>query len=228
MHQKMFAKRLLAHIIMSVLLTLPLQASLIYASTYYVKPSSEIPVRRGQGTQYKIVAVLANGSAVELLEEQKDWALISLQNGKQGWILKRYLSDTPPLDKQVELLREEKQALQEKTGLAEGNVEELVTVNAQIEKDLSTCLTNLRVTKESYQTLQEDTVDVVQTKKNLEIANHTIDELNQELSTLQIENAVMKKNETVKWFLAGGGVLLIGWIIGKFTRRSGKKRSSLL
>lgn len=215
-------------IAMTALLALSLQASLATAATFYVKPSSEIPIRRGQGTQYKIIAVVTNGSAVQLVEEQQDWALVRLDSGKQGWILKRYLSDTPPLDKQVELLKEEKQELEKNKGLAETNLDELVSVNAKVESDLSTCLINLRDTEDSYKSLQEDTVDVVLTKKKLETAQHTIEQLNQELSTLQIENAVLKKNETVKWFLAGSGVLLIGWIIGKFTGRSRKKKPSLL
>lgn len=226
MRLQMLTSRLL--IAVSMLLALPLLASPAHAGTYYVKPSSEIPVRRGQGTQYKIVAVLANGSAVQLLEEQKDWALIGLESGKQGWILRRYLSDAPPLDKQVELLRNEQQVLLDEKRVAEGKLGELVAVNTQVEKDLSTCISSLKATEDSFQSLQEDTVDVVQTKKNLENSQHTIEELNQKLSALQIENAVLQKNETVKWFLAGSGVLLIGWIIGTFTGRSRKKKSSLL
>lgn len=228
MNRQLFPSRILPRTAVALLLALPCQASLVQAATYYVKPSSEIPIRRGQGTKYKIVAVLANGSAVELIEEQQDWALVSLESGKRGWILKRYLSNTPPLDRQVELLKEEKQVLQEKKGQAEAKFEELVTVNTEIEEDLTVCLSELGTTKDRYQSLQADTVDVVQTKKNLETAQQTIEGLNQELSDLQIENAVLKKNETVKWFLAGSGVLLIGWIIGRFTGRSRKRKPSLL
>ena len=78
------------------------------AETLWVKPSSEITMRRGQGTDFKIVSVIRDGTPVEPLEQQDDWTQIRTENGKQGWVLTRYLSDKPPLGQQVELLESEK------------------------------------------------------------------------------------------------------------------------
>jgi SH3 domain protein len=39
---------------------------------------------------------------------------------------------------------------------------------------------------------------------------------------------VLEKNESIKWFLVGSGVLLIGWLIGRLTANGRKKKSTLL
>jgi len=38
------------------------------------------------------------------------------------------------------------------------------------------------------------------------------------------ENTDLNRNQSVRWFLAGAGVLLFGWLIGRISR---KKRAGL-
>ncbi|MGA7278512.1 MAG: hypothetical protein WBW79_11280, partial [Desulfocapsaceae bacterium] len=68
----------------------------------------------------------------------------------------------------------------------------------------------------------------IQTKEDLKQAQARLVDLQAQLSTVQQENEGLAKSQTLKWFLAGGGVLFLGWIIGLFSGRSRKKRSSLL
>ena len=67
-----------------------------------------------------------------------------------------------------------------------------------------------------------------QAREDLESARARVAELESQDETLKKENQRLSKTETLKWFLAGGGVLLVGWIIGMISRKSRKKRSSLL
>ncbi|MEJ2057287.1 MAG: TIGR04211 family SH3 domain-containing protein, partial [Desulfofustis sp.] len=85
------------------------------SETLYVKPSSEITMRRGQGTDFKIIAVIRDGTPVELLASADDWAQVRLESGKQGWVLKRFLSDEPPLGERLQQLQREKQVLSQTT-----------------------------------------------------------------------------------------------------------------
>lgn len=210
-----------------------------FAAMLYVKPSSEITMRRGQGTEFKIIAVIKDGTPVDLLEEVNDWAQIRLESGKEGWVLRRYLSETPPLGEQLEILQREKEVLTQTSQSLRKRVDLLTAEKDQIEGQLSSektqvaeqldqCVTELTEVNDDFLTLQKDTADVVKTKKDLASAQSAIAELEQRVKVLREDNQRLSKTETLKWFLAGGGVFFFGWIIGLISRRSRKKRSSLL
>ena len=52
--------------------------------------------------------------------------------------------------------------------------------------------------------------------------------IKQQLTGLTVENEELKSDDRVNWFLAGGGVLLLGILIGKITNRPKKRKPSLL
>ena len=206
------------------------------AEKLYVKPSSEITMRRGQGTDFKIVAVVKDGTPVELLSTVDE---VRLESGREGWVLRRFLSEDPPLADQVEQLEREKQVLSQTsqslkqrldalTAEKDETEERLSVEKEQAEAELSGCLAEKTAISDNFMQLQDDTADVIKTKEELQSAEARIAEFERQLSELEEQNRRLGKTETLKWFLAGGGVFLGGWIIGMISRRSRKKRSSLL
>ncbi|MBM9512094.1 TIGR04211 family SH3 domain-containing protein [Desulfogranum marinum] len=198
------------------------------AEMLYVQPSSEIPMRRGQGTDYKIVSIVTDGTAVEYISEKDGWAQVKLKNGKQGWILKRYLSPTPPLTEQVSQLSTEKNTLTAQVSSLQSRLNELTDAQGQTAVELSTCIAERTDIRDRYQSLERETLDVVQTKEALLQARKDIEQLKQENADVKIANSVLKKNESIKWFMAGSGVLLVGWLLGRISRKSRRKKPSLL
>jgi len=209
------------------------------AATLYVKPSSEITMRRGQGTDFKVIAVIKNGTPVELLSSVDDWAKVQLESGKQGWVLRRFLSPDPPLGEQVQQLQREKEVLSQTAQSLKRRADALVSerdeIEArltdekdQVEKQLNDCVIELTTINDKFLRLQEDTADVIQTKNDLEQAQAQVVDLETQLNLVKEDNRRLRKTETLKWFLAGGGVFFGGWLIGMISRRSRKKRSSLL
>ena len=97
-----------------------------------------------------------------------------------------------------------------------------------MERELNQCIVERTTINEDYLKLQEDTADVIQTQNDLKSARTRVEELESQVGTLQKENQRLGKTETLKWFLAGGGVFFLGWLIGMISRKSRKKRSSLL
>ncbi|WP_456473550.1 TIGR04211 family SH3 domain-containing protein [Desulfolithobacter sp.] len=209
------------------------------AEIRYVKPSLEVPVRRGQGMEYRIVVIVNDGTRVELLEEQGDWARIRTEKGKEGWILKRYLSTEPPLDQVVARLKKENRNLLEKQASFE---QRIASLKASMQKEVDLlqaalqesesqkdgCLAELDTVHKQYEALKRDAANVVQTRQQLEDTRLELEEIRQRYRTVEDENRRLRKNTSIKWFLAGSGVLLIGWLIGLGSGRSRKRRSSLL
>jgi SH3 domain protein len=59
-------------------------------------------------------------------------------------------------------------------------------------------------------------VEIVEARDRLQKTN---DQLSAEVSALTAENSDLMRTGALKWFLAGGGVFLLGWLIGKMSRK---------
>ncbi|MEA3548225.1 MAG: TIGR04211 family SH3 domain-containing protein [Thermodesulfobacteriota bacterium] len=200
----------------------------VLAKTSYVKPSSEVVVRKGQGIKYKIVAVVKDGVSVEFLEEGDSYAKVRLANGKEGWMLKRFLSDEPPLEQVVASLRTEKEKMKRKEIEVAQKIKEVSSTLARTETEFDAILAERDQIRTDYQNLQQDTANVVQTKNDLLKTVKENELLVQKLASVQQENNSLKKDNAIKWFLSGGGVLLVGMFIGMRSSKSRRRTTSLL
>ncbi len=200
----------------------------VLAKTSYVKPSSEVVIRRGQGIKYKIVAVVKDGVSVEFLEEGDSYAKVRLANGKEGWMLKRFLSDKPPLEQVVTSLRTEKEKMKQKEIKILQKLKEVSSSLARTKTEFDAILAERDQIRSDYQNLQQDTANVVQTKNDLLKTVKENELLVQKLASVEEENNSLKKDNAIKWFLSGGGVLLIGMFIGMRSSKSRRRTTSLL
>jgi len=212
----------------SLALLLCCLSSNLFAAEWHVKPSSEVPIRRGQGTEYKIVTVVKNGTKVSLIEVNGDWANVQLANGKAGWLLKRYLSDEQPLQEQIFELKQNEMQLEEGLVETDARLTELIQVHGQTEQDLTACIAERTTLTDDYQLLQQETADVVQTKKKLTATEKQLKTMSNRLSELKMENAELQKRTSLFWFLAGSGVLFAGLLIGFLSGKKDKKRRNSL
>ena len=213
-----------------LLFTATLTATAVVAQEMrYVQPSVDIPVRRAGGHEYKIVKIVKDGDRVTLLEESGDWAKIRVANGKEGWMVKRFLSVSPPPLKQIKILRTENEQLKAHTTVLEQELAEIKKVQISTGGELNACISRRDTVLADYQTLLADTTDVVALKNKMIATTKEIEDVQAVLVNVQQENNELKRNTAVTWFLIGGSVFLLAWLIGLLTGRSSKrKRSSLL
>ena len=166
-------------------------------------------------------------------------SLVRLDNDKQGWILSRFLSDEPPLTQVVEELTRENEALK----LQQGQNEEKLVIQEQqssqklnelsqtlmeTEQTLQATTTEKAAIAASFEKLRKDTANVIEIKQQLTDVTGENKAIKEKLTILARENEKLINDERVSWFLAGGGVLLLGIIIGKITSRSRKRKPSLM
>lgn len=199
---------LFLHLITSLLILLSCATSATATLTYTVANDSEVPVRSGQGTEYKILALLQNGETVTSLEENGYWIRVRTATNKEGWMLKRYLVSTLSADDVFTLPSESNQT------------------SKQTDK---TTLLN----EQGANTLQPDkNVPAEDTSEQIEIKQKDpvkeIEELRTRLAAITMENKELRENERIQWFLAGGGILVVGWLIGLITCRARRRKPSLL
>jgi len=212
-------------VITFVFLSIP---STVQAKSLYVIPTAEIALRSGKGNEYRVVAVIVNGSRVQLLKEDGDWAKIRTSDNKEGWMPKRYLSASPPLKDVVASLQSERDRLKKQISDLNKQLNEVSDARNQHEQDLKACIIDRDKLRKSYDSLKEDAANVLNFKNALSETAEELRELKHKYNIAEQENEHLRNNSRIKWFLAGGGLLLVGWIIGLITTRGRKRRPTLL
>ena len=62
----------------------------------WVAGEVRLNMRRGAGTEYKIIGSVSTNQAVTVLDEEEGWTRVELEGGKVGWLPAGYLTRTPP------------------------------------------------------------------------------------------------------------------------------------
>lgn len=149
----------------------------VKAETVYVSDELVITLRTGKGPGFKIVDYINTGTRLEILKEEDNYLKVSTPEGKEGWVLKRYVSSEPPKAEIIEQLTKKIESMK----AAMGNAESILA-----ERD--------RLLEENKRLKNEK------------------EELEQDLTSLE-------RKDLLYWFLAGAGVLFLGWLIGKSSRQ---------
>lgn len=223
-----------------VLIMAGMSAAPAIAETRYVGDQLIITLRQGKSTQHKILKTLKTGTPVEVLEEDDSYLRVRTTDGTEGYVLRQYISSTPPKSLRIDELEIENSQLQskisalQKTNNAlesqlkeigdkyEGEFSELSTKSGDIEQRLDEALNNERLITEKYNTLVEQSGNVVAIAKERDQLRQENKKITSAMKQIQEKNEKMADSRMIKWFLAGGGVFFFGWMIGKISR---KKRS---
>jgi SH3 domain protein len=214
--------------IVLLVLTTVVTVEVTAAEIRFVRPSVEVPVRKGQGIDYKIVKLVKDGDRVELLKEENAWARVRTGEKIEGWMPKRFLSSEPPPGKLVQMLRTDNEQLKKQNAELVAELTDSKGVQASSAGELSTCIVQRDTLQNRFQALEADAADVVAIKNKMVAAEKELTEVRAALTAVEQQNADLKRKTALTWFLAGGGVLLLGWIIGMFTGKSRRRRPSLL
>jgi SH3 domain protein len=198
------------------------------AETVYVSDQLVITLRRGNSSEYKILNTLKTGTPMEVLErtEGDNYVKVRLESGEEGYVLGQYLTGETPktiiisrLESQLGKIRE--QLAQAKAKLTQSSQEEGALTGSinELNQALANTKEELRAVTEKYNTLLKDSAAVVEITNERDLLKETNEKLAAEVQSLTAENSDLLRTGAIKWFLAGGGVLFFGWIIGKASRK---------
>jgi len=208
-----------------------------HADRRYVSDMLIITLRTGQGQEYKVIKTLKTDTPVEVLEESERYLRVRTDKGEEGWVAKQYISSEVPksviieglkketsgLNARIEELEKDQALLSEQFEVATkshaAKVEELERNASGSKEEASRLKIKLAQITEKHNTLidqSKNVVDLISEQKRLKAKNVN---LNTRVEHLQKENNNLRNTRRLQWFLAGGGVFLIGWIAGKVTRK---------
>ena len=198
-----------------------------FAETRYVTDLLKLPLRTGPSTEYKILDLVKSGQQLEVVEPGKDWSQVRLPNGKEGYVLNRYLVGQPTSAVQLAKLQTQYTSLrQQATALIEEN-NRFKEENKKFKSSLNTNETALSKLETDYKELKAGAAEFLSLKKKYREVSTQLAEQTERANTLDKELSGLEMNQYIKWFLAGSGVLLVGFIIG-FSAKRGRRRPSLM
>jgi len=223
-------------------LLIGLAASYSQAQTAYVSDMLILTFREGPGTNHSVLQTLKSGTPLTILEEENGFYKVALLSGVQGWVDKQFVVfETPKtlvieklnrekaeLENQIKLLAETSNSFKDKLTtqktVAGETTSDLQTLLSRIQQENKRLNTQLKKAEDDFKRLTEASKDVTGTlalNKGLIAENR---KLSSEITRLEKETTHLFRTGMIKWFLAGVGVLLLGWIIGQSV--SSKRRSS--
>jgi SH3 domain protein len=178
------------------LAVLPILCSGAETKTLYVSSYREVDVLTGPSQEYRTMATLKTGDEVSLIDATGGYYLVVMPNGSRGFVSRQHMTEQPPLEAKLRALEEE----------TKKRIAELEDKNLDQAKQLA-ALSEERSLLESAKVRAEEVAEQ-QTKV---------------ASQLQLQQDGVERDYYIRWFLAGGGVFLVGgffgWLWGNTVRR---------
>ncbi|MCI0652881.1 MAG: TIGR04211 family SH3 domain-containing protein, partial [Methylococcaceae bacterium] len=164
------------------------------AKTVYVTDQFEIPLRSGQGEQFKILTNLETGAPLTLLRNDKGdgWTYVKTEDKKTGWVPARFLTESPIARVQLDTATKNLEALQQENLQAKEELSVLKT------KHQETANENEELIKEKNRLIQEVTLirqassDAVQIMEERDQLQERVINLERDLEKLKRENQTLE------------------------------------
>jgi len=222
-------ERFMTRVVLLVLVYICASNSLYAQGTEYITDVFEVTMRSGTSTSNSIVRMLRSGEAVTVLEEDpiSKYKLVETGDGKQGYVLSRFLMREPAA-KQTLVEREanfeqQRQRLQaQATEIAE--LKQMLDRETSDNDALQSSLQTSEQELTQVRTAAQDTLNIQEQNKQLQTM---VKQLTQEKAQLSETNAELSDSSQLDWFVRGGVLSLIAFVIGiVVTRIRWKKQDS--
>jgi SH3 domain protein len=197
------------------------------AGKLYVSDTTlETILRTGPGLTYRINASVDVGTEVTLLKEEKDWANVALADGRTGWMPRKYLSEEPPRRIVAERLTAENKTLRAEVNQLGRGKQELTEELSRLKKELEGRKQELASVRQAYESLKKGATEYLSLKSAFGEATAEAKEAKEKLQDIQQGYKDLKTSAAIKWFLAGVGALMLGWLLGFLMSRTRRRHDS--
>lgn len=200
-----------------------------WAETRYITDQFEVTMRSGTSTSNNIILMLKSGQAVTVLEEDvaTRYSLVETESGKKGYVLSRFLDAEPSGRERFASLQVSAEKLRNTIAQLKTELDEYKKIKKDDSEQISTLKSNLSRTEKELEELRVATRDTIRVLEQNDTLKTRINELEAEKLTLSEENAQYKDSTAMDWFVRGGAVTLVAFLLGILvTRIRWKKRDS--
>lgn len=195
-----------------------------WSANHYITDEHEFTFRMEPSHTSKIIRMLPSGTPLTMIEEGDEWARVRTDDGREGWVVKRFLMRTTPKAQVVEQLRQRYVQLQETSAKAQEQAKAFAQENKELTAGLEAARAELdRVTQE-YAALRAESAEVIELKQQYQAATASLEDVSGLVAKLTSENAFFRSAESLTWFLAGAAAVFLPWVLGYLSGRFVGKR----
>jgi len=183
-------------------LTVLLQATFVYAETFYITDKVLVGVYEDANTESVLIKALPTATPLEVIERIGEFAKVRSPDGTTGWVEESYLIDNKPAQLVVLDLTDQQKQTNSQLSLAQAELEatqkQLVELRARTEKSssdqaqkLANDINNLKKTSSNIKK------ELAATQKQLENKSRKHDAIEKHNKQLQKEIISLRKNKPV-------------------------------
>ena len=202
-------------------------------TTRYISDELEVPLRAGTSTRFKILRMLPSGTPLTLLDSDpaSGYSRVRTEGDTEGFVLTRYLMDTPGMRSQLEAALASVKPLQEENEMLKQQLAELNTSQQRLADEYEKLRNaNQRLNQDLVQIRKSAASALAIDERNKILESQAV-ELERSLQIVQQENQALRDSANQIWFLYGAGAILCGILIGlllsKFRLRRHNRWSEL-
>lgn len=213
--------RLVLALALGALAILVLPGTAVGQNTRYVSDVLEVPLRTGTTTGHRIVRMLDSGTPLTVVQvdQASGYSLVRTEAGTQGWVLSRYLMDTPSARERLEAAENAVEPLQTENLNLRQEIDRLQASRQESQAEFASVRAeNQRLTQELAQIRRTAANAITIDTQNRELQEQVVN-LESSVRVLQQENQILSDRTAQARFLMGAGVLFFGMIIGLFLPR---------
>lgn len=180
----------------------------------YVSDSYFVPLRRGKGTEYKIIrGAVKTGTKLEIVAEDGEWSEVILSGGTQGWMRSQYIVKQPIARMQLDSARAELQKARESQQVLQERNDALTAENQKLKAQMTEQGATLEDTSTELDEIRRIAASSVDLNKRHEELLNSHQLLQTRIDVLKAENSRYQNDNRQKWFFYGAASVLLGVII---------------
>jgi SH3 domain protein len=199
----------------------------VQAGSMYVTDILKVTLRTGPSIDNKIIKLIESGQKVEVVEPGQEWSLVRIFDGQEGWILNRYLIPNETNKLNLERLDAEHSNLKTKFKTIYEENSKLKTENKKLSSAFAATEKALTQVRNDYESLKASSAEFLTLKSNFKKTSTKLSEQTKRADELEETVEKLTFSNYISWFLAGSGVLFVGFILGFSTKRQ-RRQSSFL
>ncbi len=185
-------------------------------TTRYVTDEFQITVRSGESTSHRILRMLSSGTPVQVLSTNADtgYSQIRTADGKTGYVLTHQLMDTPSARDRVAALEKNLQDLQAEPGQLGAKLASLQQQHRQLTEAYQKLQGVKNDLEQELETIKRTSANAVRIANERNELRQNVADLTRELEGVKQQNRDLNNDSSQRWFLIGGGVLVLGIFLG--------------
>ena len=199
-----------------IVLVLTLISTPLWAQEAWITDQLEVPIRSGESNEYRILRFLDSGTQIEVVSRNTStgYSLIRDAQGRDGYVLTRYLEREPTASKRLESMRSELAQIRDDAANGTARIAQLREQLAQATDERNAARNALASTEAELSEIKRvsgDTLAIFEANKNLRAQ---LEILEDEAALLRSDNITLADDRDKMFMLIGAGLVLLGLVLG--------------